>query len=132
MSRFGGAEKWSRPVLRYRSGAYREEEDVIATEFALTLYVNDAEFATLVCTPTYAEDLVYGFLASEGVIRGVEDVESLAVSLWTERPASGPSRARCCRRRCTTNGTSDPAAGRGGRASTSRATRSRPARSPIL
>ncbi|WP_367307169.1 formate dehydrogenase accessory sulfurtransferase FdhD [Alicyclobacillus acidocaldarius] len=83
VSRFGGAETRRRFVLRYRSGEYRQEEDVIATEFALTLFVNGEEFATLVCTPTYVEDLVYGFLASEGVIRTVDDVESIRVSLWT-------------------------------------------------
>ncbi|SIS65572.1 formate dehydrogenase accessory sulfurtransferase FdhD [Alicyclobacillus vulcanalis] len=83
VSRFLGAETWKRPVLRYRAGEYWEEDDVIATEFAVTLYVNGEEFATLVCTPTYVEDLVYGFLASEGVIRTVDDVKSVQVSLWT-------------------------------------------------
>ncbi|WP_067850861.1 formate dehydrogenase accessory sulfurtransferase FdhD [Alicyclobacillus mali (ex Roth et al. 2021)] len=83
VSRFGDAETHRRRVLRYRAGAYREEEDVIATEFALTLHVNGEEFATLVCTPTYVEDLVCGFLASEGVIRSVDEIESVQVSLWT-------------------------------------------------
>ncbi|MCL6594101.1 MAG: formate dehydrogenase accessory sulfurtransferase FdhD, partial [Alicyclobacillus sp.] len=38
--------------------------------------------ATVVCTPEHMEDLVLGFLASEGVIRHVEQVLDLQVSRW--------------------------------------------------
>ncbi len=38
------------------------------TEFPLTIMVNGEEFATVICSPTNLEELVIGFLASEGAI----------------------------------------------------------------
>jgi len=55
-------------------------KDVVATEYALTIFVNDQELATVVCTPEYMEDLVIGFLASEGVIRQIGQIRSLTVN----------------------------------------------------
>lgn len=69
-----------RPVVTYERGAYRTREDKVATEYALTLYVNDREFATVVCTPDYIEDMVVGFLASEGLIREVGQIRQLLVN----------------------------------------------------
>lgn len=57
-----------------------KEKDQIAIEFPLTIVLNGEEFATMVCTPTELPDLVTGFLASEGVIRFVEDIESMSVN----------------------------------------------------
>lgn len=54
-----------------------EAEDFIVTEAPFTIKLNQSEFATLVCTPEYMDDLVIGFLASEGVIRTVADIDDL-------------------------------------------------------
>ncbi|GLV14050.1 sulfurtransferase FdhD [Alicyclobacillus hesperidum] len=78
--RIAMSEKMTRPVVRYRDGEWVRRNDEIATEYALTIYVNDNELATIVCTPSYMEDLVYGFLASEGIIQSVDQVESLQLS----------------------------------------------------
>lgn len=53
--------------------------DSIVTEYALTIYVNSQEMATVVCSPEYMDDLVLGFLAAEGVIRNLNQVKSLVV-----------------------------------------------------
>ncbi|WP_240344000.1 formate dehydrogenase accessory sulfurtransferase FdhD [Paenibacillus sp. SYP-B3998] len=55
-----------------------EQEDTVATEAPLTIKIAGDEFATLVCTPTDVVDLVTGFLASEGIIRFVDQIESLS------------------------------------------------------
>ncbi|MEW9699327.1 formate dehydrogenase accessory sulfurtransferase FdhD [Paenibacillus sp. SI8] len=55
-----------------------EQEDTIATEAPLTIKIAGDEFATLVCTPTDVVDLVTGFLASEGIIRFVNQIETLS------------------------------------------------------
>lgn len=68
-----------RNILRYSGGSFSEQEDVIAVEYPLTVKLNGEEFATMVCTPERLEDLVIGFLASEGIIRFAEEVESLSV-----------------------------------------------------
>jgi FdhD protein len=71
----------SRIVTRFRTGhGVITEPDAIATEYALTLFVNDQEMATIVCTPEYMEELVVGFLASEGAIRSADQITSLSVN----------------------------------------------------
>lgn len=66
-----------RPIIRYVNGTIEKAEDNIATEEPITIKLNEKEFATVVCTPEYIEDLVIGFLASEGVIRKFADIDDL-------------------------------------------------------
>lgn len=49
-------------------------DDSVATEYPLTIYVNDVEMATLVCTPSNLKELVLGFLTAEGVLRRDEQI----------------------------------------------------------
>lgn len=66
-------------VMKFTGEAFEELEDLAAVEFPLTIYLDEEEFATIVCTPTYFEELIVGFLASEGIIRKYEDIESLDI-----------------------------------------------------
>ncbi|MBT2644683.1 formate dehydrogenase accessory sulfurtransferase FdhD [Bacillus sp. ISL-41] len=66
-----------RTITRYVNGNIEKVEDDIATEKPFTIKLNEKEFATLVCTAEYIEDMVIGFLASEGVIRKFADIEDL-------------------------------------------------------
>ncbi|MBT2639282.1 MULTISPECIES: formate dehydrogenase accessory sulfurtransferase FdhD [unclassified Bacillus (in: firmicutes)] len=66
-------------ITKYQDGQFLDVEDSIVNEFPLTIYVNDMEFATMVCTPTHFEEMVVGFLASEGVIRSYNDIHSLSI-----------------------------------------------------
>jgi FdhD protein len=66
-----------RRTLRIHNGSAEQMEDCIVTEYPITIKLNGEEFATLVCTPEYIEDLVIGFLASEGVIRRYQDIDEL-------------------------------------------------------
>lgn len=68
-----------RQILKFGDTEMEEVEDDIANEFPLTIYVNGEEFATMVCTPTDMEELVTGFLASEGLIRFLDEVKSLSL-----------------------------------------------------
>jgi len=68
-----------RPIIRYDAAGLREETDWIAVESALTIRLDGEEFATMVCTPSDLEELVYGFLASEGIILRADDVASLSI-----------------------------------------------------
>lgn len=52
-------------------------DDYIAVEKPITFVVNGTEFATIVCTPSNIRELVIGFLASEGVIRFMNEIESI-------------------------------------------------------
>ncbi|UFJ42104.1 formate dehydrogenase accessory sulfurtransferase FdhD [Brevibacillus humidisoli] len=66
-------------TARYHDGVWVLEEDEIAVEYPLTIFVNDEEFATVVCTPDDLEEMVIGFLASEGVISSYQDVKQLLI-----------------------------------------------------
>lgn len=64
-------------VWRYEDGAIHRVTDSIVTEYPITIVLNGQEFATLVCSPEDIEELVVGFLASEGIIRSLEDIKEL-------------------------------------------------------
>jgi FdhD protein len=67
------------PMVRIAMNQASEAEDVVAVEYAFTITLNGEEFATIVCTPTHLEELVIGFLASEGIIRTPQEIESLTL-----------------------------------------------------
>lgn len=73
----------SQNIVRYNGQSFIEEEDDIAVESALTIMVNGEEFATMVCTPSELEELVVGFLASEGMIRAFQDIKALHIDVET-------------------------------------------------
>ncbi|MDG0061373.1 formate dehydrogenase accessory sulfurtransferase FdhD [Priestia sp. P5] len=68
-----------RTVLRFRNGQMESFEDKIVTEFPVTVKINEEEFVTMVCSPQYIEDMVIGYLASEGVIRAYTDIKNIWV-----------------------------------------------------
>ncbi|EIT84779.1 formate dehydrogenase accessory protein [Fictibacillus macauensis ZFHKF-1] len=74
-----GNVKEKHAVIRFENGEFQEKEDEVALEYALTIVINGDEFATMVCTPNDLEDLVVGFLASEGVIRRYQEIKQLTI-----------------------------------------------------
>lgn len=68
-----------REVIKYRNNHFIPETDDIAVEYPLTLLVNDEEFATIICTPSDLEEMVVGFMASEGAATGYQDIEQLTI-----------------------------------------------------
>ncbi|UVI30796.1 formate dehydrogenase accessory sulfurtransferase FdhD [Paenibacillus spongiae] len=59
--------------------AAAETDDDIAAEYPLTFQLDGEEFATIVCSPSALEEMAVGFLASEGVIRTIDDIASLRI-----------------------------------------------------
>jgi len=70
----------NRTIVRIDRDGTREQEDLIITEHALTITLNDRQFVTMLCTPSDLEALGLGFLLSEGIISSTEDIESLSLS----------------------------------------------------
>lgn len=68
-----------RGILKFTNGHFIDAEDIIVTEYPLTVKINDQEFVTMVCTPEYIEDMVIGYLASEGIMRRFEDIKDIWV-----------------------------------------------------
>ncbi|KQU21562.1 formate dehydrogenase family accessory protein FdhD [Bacillus sp. Leaf13] len=68
-----------RDILRFTNGHIENAEDIIVTEFPVTVKINEQEFVTMVCTPEYIQDMVIGYLASEGIIRKYEEIKDIWV-----------------------------------------------------
>ncbi|MEG0553837.1 MAG: formate dehydrogenase accessory sulfurtransferase FdhD, partial [Carnobacterium sp.] len=66
-----------REILRIVGNEVEKVEDTVVTEYAVTVKINQEEFVTMVCTPEYVEDMVIGYLASERVIKGYDDIERI-------------------------------------------------------
>lgn len=66
-------------IVRFEGDKPSVREEIVTAEFPLTVMLNGKEFATMVCSPTDIEDLVVGFLASEGVIRFYDEIVSLSI-----------------------------------------------------
>ncbi|WP_051569162.1 formate dehydrogenase accessory sulfurtransferase FdhD [Alkaliphilus transvaalensis] len=54
-----------------------EVEDTLIVEYPFTIYINDQEFITLLCSPTALEYLATGFLVSEGIIKEQSQIKQL-------------------------------------------------------
>jgi FdhD protein len=66
-------------IVKYSNNEFTMLDDEIAIEFPLTIYINQEEFATMVCSPEDLEEMVIGFLASEGVIRFKKEIKQLTL-----------------------------------------------------
>ncbi|BAQ11051.1 formate dehydrogenase accessory protein fdhd [Bacillus sp. OxB-1] len=71
------AEK--RTVLQFANGSFTQREDLIVAEHPVTIRINSKEFMTIVCSPDHIEEMVIGFLASEGIIPKYEQIKDLRV-----------------------------------------------------
>ncbi|MCP8615636.1 formate dehydrogenase accessory sulfurtransferase FdhD [Salirhabdus salicampi] len=68
-------------IVKYHNRNFHNVEDEIVTEFPITIHINGEEFATMVCTPTHLEELIIGFLASEGVIFFKDEITDLNIDV---------------------------------------------------
>lgn len=66
-------------VTRLRGDKSEAVEDTVIVEVPVTLFLNGNELVTLLCTPGNLDKLALGFLRSEGLLNGINEVESLRV-----------------------------------------------------
>ena len=66
-------------VKRYENDHVEEVEDVVVREFPLTIFLNEEELVTLLCSPKAMDFLTYGFLISEGIIKEKKEIASIKV-----------------------------------------------------
>ncbi|CAG7615528.1 formate dehydrogenase accessory sulfurtransferase FdhD [Paenibacillus allorhizosphaerae] len=66
-------------IVKYDGDTFFRQEDEIVTEAPLTIEIDGEEFATIVCSPDDLTDMVVGFLAAEGFIRSMEDVNDINI-----------------------------------------------------
>jgi FdhD protein len=86
-----GAFPW--PYLRWDGDTARTVEDgAVVEEGMVRIHVNGRELATFMCTPHDLDSLALGFLRSEGIIHGLQDVRLIVpcptqtcVDVWLNR-----------------------------------------------
>lgn len=71
---------------RFADGEWTRGSIQVPRELELTVYVNQQELVTILCTPTKLNFLVLGFLYAEGIISGLSDV--LMMRLCQDEPVA--------------------------------------------
>ncbi len=66
-------------IIRIAENSADTVEDEVAREAALTIFLNDTELVTMLCSPAEEKYLAAGFLAAEGLIETGADITSLIV-----------------------------------------------------
>ena len=74
-----GSEVGTYRVVRLHKGGSSIIDEVIASEFPLTIVLNDQELVTLLCSPSELRYLTAGFLLSEGLLTNKDDITSIMV-----------------------------------------------------
>jgi FdhD protein len=67
------------PVLKLREKGSSSSEEVVAKESPLTIILNNQELVTLLCSPTDLTYLAVGFLSSEGLLEGKDEIRKVLV-----------------------------------------------------
>jgi FdhD protein len=67
------------PIQRITAEGRIETEDTVVRELSLTIFLNDKELATLLCSPSALDALAVGFLFSEGIIESKDEIAEIAV-----------------------------------------------------
>ena len=83
----------------YHGANVEEIDGGVISEALVCVSVNGREFATMMCSPIDLADLALGFLATEGVIKGLDDVHSCRVTgagncvdIWLRHDVELPTR----------------------------------------
>ena len=66
-------------LTRYEHGRIEETPDIVVREYPLTIFVNEEEFVTLLCSPNNLKYLSLGFLLSEGIIKEKSEIEYVEI-----------------------------------------------------
>jgi len=65
------------PIVKIVDGERTEEVDLVVSEAPLTLFVNEQELVTLLCSPSHQQNMALGFLFSEGFIAKKEELKGI-------------------------------------------------------
>jgi FdhD protein len=77
------------PVLHISDEGRKEVDEPVVKEFPLTISFNNQELVTLLCSPVDLKYLAVGYLFSEGLLKGKEDIKKIIVDdrrgmVWVE------------------------------------------------
>ncbi|MFZ5518938.1 MAG: formate dehydrogenase accessory sulfurtransferase FdhD [Candidatus Zhuqueibacterota bacterium] len=64
-------------IVKIVDGTRTEEVDLVVSEAPLTLFVNEQELVTLLCSPSHQQNMALGFLFSEGFITKKVEIKEI-------------------------------------------------------
>ena len=67
------------PIQRVTKEGKKDVEDMVTRELPLTIILNNRELVTLLCSPTGLRYLTVGFLSSEGLVKGKDEIKKITV-----------------------------------------------------
>jgi len=67
-------------IVRITDEKRTEEQDLVVSETPLTIFVNDQELVTLLCSPSHQQNMALGFLFSEGFLKNKKEIKSVVES----------------------------------------------------
>ena len=84
------------PIIKVSEKRKTLQKDVVVSELALTIILNDRELATIPASPSNLGYLAAGFLLSKGLIKDRQSIELINVdvpqsTVWVEAKESKPS-----------------------------------------
>ena len=71
--------EFEKNILHKESGEVLEVETELLVEHYTTLYINDVEVATLVCTGTSIVELAIGRIISEGILTDINSIDNIYI-----------------------------------------------------
>jgi FdhD protein len=84
-------------IIKISSDKKEEVEDIVVTEKPLTIFLNEDQVITLLCTPQDQEYLAGGFLFSEGLLENKEEIDKIEfhqekneITIFTASPRKIP------------------------------------------
>lgn len=66
-------------ITRVNIDKVTNEDDIVTVELPFTIFVNDEEIITLLCSPNSLKELAVGFLHSEGFITSLSDIDRIYI-----------------------------------------------------
>lgn len=95
------------PATKICGRAAIPAEEIVVEELPLTVYLNGQELITILCSPGGEEELVTGFITSEGMVAAYRDIENLSIDTernlaWVEARLASPLSERMYLKRCLT------------------------------
>jgi FdhD protein len=68
------------PIQRVTKEGKKDVEDMVTRELPLTIILNNRELVTLLCSPADLRYLTVGFLSSEGLVKGKDEIKKITVN----------------------------------------------------
>jgi FdhD protein len=66
-------------IIKIKGENSEHMEDLVIIEYPFTIFIDDEEIITLLCTPKSLKELTIGFLLSESIIESLDAVEKIQI-----------------------------------------------------